>query len=132
MALEVADIARVFGVSDEVAARVDAVRRGVTKPEDEPERYPDTCAWIRKCHHRPADPDIKLRAIAEDLQASGVGYGVEGHCNDVGTVGFSYVNMGDTYDGTLILLFDHGRFAWKLGAWGDLSEKYLGSSEGGE
>lgn len=49
------------------------------------------------------------------------GYGVEGFTWDCGQHGISYINMGDTYDTTI--LFDSQRQEFSLGCYGDVIEE---------
>lgn len=89
-----------FGLASALAERASKLVTGELRPEDEPERFPLTLEWMKRCHHTPADELVALEAISEL-----VGLAVEGHCNETGTRGFSYINMGDSYARTVGLKF---------------------------
>lgn len=50
-----------------------------------------------------------------------IGHGCEGVCWNCGREGLSYLNMGDTYDTTI--LFDSRTEQFRLGSWGDFVER---------
>jgi hypothetical protein len=62
------------------------------------------------------------RVMREVAESHGVGYGIEGFCDDVGRHGISYINMGDTYDTTIIFRSESERFS--IGDWGSIVERY--------
>lgn len=52
-----------------------------------------------------------------------VGFGVEGFCDKTsGKHGITYINMGDTYDTTLLFYADSEQF--RIGNWGDIVEAH--------
>lgn len=51
----------------------------------------------------------------------GIGYGPEGFCWDNGRDGITYLNMGDTYEYTV--LFDSRSERFSTGCWGDVVER---------
>lgn len=62
------------------------------------------------------------KAIEEAGKKFNIGFGCEGFCLDeAGRDGISYLNMGDTYEYTV--LFDSRTERFSTGCWGDLLEK---------
>lgn len=51
----------------------------------------------------------------------GIGFGCEGFCWSCGREGISYLNMGDTYDATI--LFDSRNERFSIGCYGDVVER---------
>lgn len=68
---------------------------------------------------QPLDP---LRVLDREIRA----YGVETITLRTGHV-VSYVNLGETYAQTLLLIVAGGRTRYAIGAWGDLVEKHGGA-----
>ena len=93
--------------------------RGLCTGDIDPDTY---CAdYIRQCGHYPREAERTMEAINIVLE----GYGVEGingqwldnyYCDIIAT----YVNMGDTYDATI--LFDHATGNYRLTSFGDYVE----------
>ena len=81
-----------------------------------PEEYASVGLWLSHCHNRPETSALIMEAANEILG----GYGVEG-IRDSQDDWLSYVNMGDTYDETL--LYDSGLNEFKFGSWGDFVEQ---------
>jgi len=92
---------------------------------------------IRKARRYAQKQFVKLRddyrycghsshAASEAIKQAGskysIGYGVEGFCWDCGRDGISYLNMGDTYDQTI--MFDSRSDRFWVGCWGDFVERY--------
>ena len=62
------------------------------------------------------------QAIDEWSKAQGVGFGSEGFCDECGRDGITYLNMGDTYDTTVVFTSWNERFF--VSCWGDVYERY--------
>jgi hypothetical protein len=77
-----------------------------------PMDYESVLNWVRRCYHEPRHEEQVLEAINEVLE----GFGVESFSTDSAVV--SYVNMGDTYDATILL---HGQ-DFVVSSWGDYFE----------
>jgi len=79
--------------------------------------FPRTNKWLSSCYNRPRGHRIRFEAINELL--GGFGVEVEGDVHSYPPqIDLEYVNMGDTYNGTV--LYD-GR--WKVGTWADWVER---------
>ena len=106
----------VVNTDKETAVKIDAIMSGDIDPE--------TCeaveAWIVQCYNRPHNRELQMCAINKLLN----GFGCEAvrceewldsyHC-DIRAV---YVNMGDTYAGTVILDHKTDRYyVTTLGDW---------------
>jgi len=79
--------------------------------------FPKTNAWLGKCYNMPSGHELRFAAIDELL--GGFGVEVVGDVNNYPPrIDLEYVNMGDTYTGTV--LYD-GR--WEVGSWGDWVER---------
>jgi len=79
--------------------------------------------WVGQCYNEPSDEEKILEAANEVLE----GYGVEAiHKEDAWVDGYygdiiaTYVNMGDTYENTLLLDSETEEFLWT--SWGDFLE----------
>lgn len=73
--------------------------------------------WVKQCYNPPAMSEKRMLALNECLE----GYGVE--CtrgNSEHSPSFEYINMGDTYN-TTIVRFEDGRY--RVTCWGDIVEK---------
>lgn len=78
--------------------------------------------------HKSSDPDHCLchpsHLAAEAINAAskkfGVGFGAAGFCDECGKDGVTYLNMGDTYDYTVLFTSRNERFF--TGSWGDYVE----------
>lgn len=93
--------------------------RNILTGRTDPESYPAVKDWLEKCRHRPRYIDLQMAALNAALE----GHGVESLQKDgtFGTPEMQYVNMGDTYNTTII--WDDGRQAWFVESWGDWVEK---------
>ena len=91
--------------------------------------------WIRKAYkagriidqadHGSYHPSHTATRVMLDAQIefSDLGsFGVEGWCDDIGRDGFSYLNMGETYE--LTILFDSKTERFTVGTWGDTYERW--------
>lgn len=83
--------------------------------------------WARKYYNDNADDYIghhsshlASKAIEETGKHFGIGFGCEGFYWDHGREGISYLNMGDTYD--LTIIFDSRSERFYLSSWGDVVE----------
>jgi len=104
----------------EVGAKLRALLDGSADPEI---AVPATGAWAHACYHPPRAAELVEHACnvvmgghgCEAIRAS------NGRCGAYyGDIVAGYVNMGDTYDVTL--LFDYGRGAVYVTSWGDWVE----------
>ena len=87
----------------------------IVRGETDPESYESVASWVRQCYNRPWDSELKMSAINEILG----GFGVEGVFSDSDMEPeFSYVNMGDTYDPTIVRY--QGSF--RVTSWGEMVE----------
>lgn len=59
-------------------------------------------------------------------------YGVEGFSDEVGRHGVAYLNMGDTYEVTLLAVTSPRSVRFRVGSWGDLVERSTRWSNPGE
>lgn len=78
--------------------------------------YPQTSAWLDD-NYKATFVEVKLLAFNELLH----GHGVEVLKNDEGHAVVEYVNMGDTYDNTVVFNADTGRFT--VESWGNFFER---------
>lgn len=81
----------------------------------DPETVPATADWVRQCYHRPRVHELKMHALNVLLE----GHGVEGISTRSGRGIASYVNMGDTYNATILHHKDY-----VITTWGDFVETY--------
>jgi hypothetical protein len=90
-------------------AIIKSTRKGINELLEN--AFPCTNKWIDSCYRLPSAHDIRMSMFNELLG----GYGVEyaGH-------GLEYVNMGDTYN--LTLIYHHGSYLVR--SWGDIVESY--------
>lgn len=80
-------------------------------------------------HRRKNDPENighhPSHLASEAIEAAGkqfaIGFGSAGFCWDCGRDGITYLNMGDTYDFTI--LFDSRSERFSTGCWGDVVER---------
>ena len=86
--------------------------------------FPATARWITSCYNHPTNEDeIAMEMFSELLEGHGVesirceGEHVDNYYFD--TV-FTYVNMGDTYDMTVV--YDTANRRFMATSWGDLVE----------
>ena len=82
-----------------------------------PEKYEAVREWQDKCHNPPKDWQLKLCALNEILNESGV----EEIAED-GKHLISYVNNGDTYAPTI--LYDVEKEEFFVSSWGDFLEEW--------
>ena len=73
----------------------------------------------RQSYHPHETATLKLEALNELLDGCGVEGIPEGHDDD--SPGLSFVNMGDTYDTTIVFVED--RRVWRVTSWGDIVER---------
>ena len=98
--------------------------RGIITGEINPEVFYSVELWLKSCHNRPSDPELQMCALDEVLGGFGVepittgGYLDHYHQN----IQAVYVNMGDTYD--LTILFDNKTQKFVLTSWGDWVERH--------
>ena len=94
--------------------------RGLCTGDIDPDSY---CrAWIRQCYHYPRESDRIMEALNSVLDGHGV-ESIQGRKwldNYHGDHCACYVNMGDTYDATILLDYDTGNY--RLTTWGDYVE----------
>lgn len=94
---------------------------GIVRGAIDPETFPSVAAWVRQCYNRPHMAELKLCALNEVLG----GYGIEGACRrDCMRSGFSYVNFGDTYDTTVLLIREGDAYRWQVSSFGDYLERH--------
>lgn len=84
--------------------------------------FPSVQKWLAQCHNEPARPELIMEAINELTGGHGVeairGRYVSRYYQDIQAV---YVNQGDTYDSTILLDNETGRYM--LTSWGDWYER---------
>lgn len=79
--------------------------------------HPAAIARDRECYHRPLLHDLRMHALNAELEGFGVEYIERGRGS---SVSFDYVNMGETYQTTIIRFVD-GRY--RVGDWGSVVER---------
>ena len=84
-------------------------------PRSRLEALPAGAARVRECYHPPATSDLRLTC----LDALGETFGVESFQLRDGSY-CDYLNTGDTYTPTLLLV--RGRY--RVACWGDIAEKH--------
>lgn len=102
-------------------AEVQGLIEGTINPQD----YQSVEAWVRKCWNMPSASELIMCALNEVLNGYGVeavrGRYVDRYHQDIQA---SYVNMGDTYDLTILLDHETGKFVVTcLGDWFERNEK---------
>lgn len=85
-----------------------------------PAAFPQTHQWLCQCYHRPSRIELIMSALSETLDAFGIEAIWEGYEHTSGDVIAEYVNMGDTYDTTILYSHHHDRF--EVTSWGDWVE----------
>ena len=87
------------------------------------EKFPQTDGYLMQCHHMPNKPDIIMEMFNELLG----GFGVEAIRSErkwlnsyYGDCFATYVNMGDTYDITILRNNKNGKFM--VTSWGNFVE----------
>lgn len=85
---------------------VSRVLRGLMKCETDPMDFQSVQKWVNQCYHKPSETELIMEAINEVLGGFGVET-IKGRCIDkfYGCSQASYVNMGDSYEHTI--LHDH-------------------------
>jgi len=83
-----------------------------------PDGFPSVKKWVAQCYNEPWDCERRMEAANEIIG----GHGVEGlgFVDDCAYGKASYVNLGDTYDTTL--LYDHGEDEFVVCSWGSWYE----------
>jgi hypothetical protein len=102
--------------------------RGIIRGKIDPMTFETVARWANSCYNPPSANELKLEACNEVLS----GYGTESirgawSSSFYGDIVFTYVNMGDTYDQTVV--FDCVKGTFHLTSWGDMVEhapKYYG------
>ena len=116
------ELLRAFPHLKESAARLAGQLMAGNMPPDE-DLPKETQIWINRCYGRPSWPEIALDAINHIVG----GYGTEAIeteswvGNYCGHIRACYVNMGDTYDATIV--YDNATHEWQLTSWGDYVEE---------
>lgn len=92
---------------------------GVCNPDSEhADKFPCTRIWYRACYGRPGITLVKMYMLNDLLEGHGV------KCQSAGTNAkspqFEYVNMGDTYDMTIMYIYGRG---FKVSDWGTIVER---------
>lgn len=105
-----------------------SIIRKLIKGQIDLESFDSVKRQIAECYNPPDNVDLTLTAINEVLEGYGVeairGSWVDGYHGDVCAL---YVNLGDTYDQTVI--YDTRKGEYKVTSWGDWVEsapKYYG------
>lgn len=83
-------------------------------------RFAGTRNWVAQCVNFPSQDELVRSALNDILD----GHGVEAirSPNDSDKIIAEYINMGDTYDGTIV--FDHETNTYILSSWGDWYEAW--------
>jgi len=89
---------------------------GLIRGQVDPNEFRSVREWVRECYHPPSKHERIAYALNELLSACGV-EAVFAESDDKWPA-FEYLNMGDTYDVTLI--YSGGK--WSVGTWGDYAE----------
>lgn len=90
--------------------------RGVIRGEIPTRSFESVQCWIRQCYHEPKWSERAMCALNEIIG----GHGVEViHKN--GEMFCEYVNLGDTYEATIVRYFGSGDFYVR--SWGDVVER---------
>lgn len=111
---------RLYNVDRDKAQRI----RGLIKGTIEPDTYASVKQWVNSCYNRPADVELIMSAINEELECYGVeGVSIEGvyinrYWSDTLAL---YCNGGDTYHVTILYDTDKDRFI--IASWGDFYER---------
>jgi hypothetical protein len=83
--------------------------------------YPKTLHWLNCCHNTPTESEIRMDMINEALDGCGT-EALDENPSWFPYPHYVYVNMGDTYDTTII--FDYKENTFLCGSWGDIAEKF--------
>jgi hypothetical protein len=119
MELSIKTLAKFFPL--EQAKRIRALSTGETSPET----YSNVSQWLAQCYNRPSDNELIMCALAQELGGFGTevinGRYVDDYHQDIQA---EYVNMGDTYDITILLDHETGRYILTtMGDWVERNEK---------
>jgi hypothetical protein len=112
-------ISESLNVERETARKIKAL----VNYELEPDQFESVDAWIRQCYNEPSIDEKIMCALNELLD----GHGIEAIRDSrqwdsyYGDCRFSYVNMGDTYNATI--LYDCMNDRYILSSWGDVVER---------
>jgi hypothetical protein len=94
-----------------------------------PDNFPSVRKWEAECHNRPRRAERIFCALNELLRGFGVEpvRGADWRGGYYGDIVAQYVNMGDTYDATILQDTDSGQFSiTSLGDFVERNEKRLG------
>ena len=95
--------------------------RGLMTGDSDPRQYASVQGWLDQCFNEPSGDEMIMCAIDELLGTYGVepirGRYVDSYHQDIQAV---YCNAGDTYDGTILLDHETGRYI--VTSWGDWFE----------
>jgi len=83
------------------------------------EKLPHTTSWKIACYNSPDNIEARLRAMEEVLEGFGIECIRAGESSDNEIVA-SYINMGDTYNATI--LYNHHNERFEVTSWGDWVE----------
>lgn len=117
-----------LGFSSGMARIVKGLMEGTISPDN----FKDVKRWERQCFNRPRKNERVLCALNQLLE----GFGVEAirggiHVDSYhGSIVASFINMGDTYDTTIIL--NHDSNEYQITSWGDWVERNEGRYKLGE
>jgi len=94
------------GIAQEVTALIDGSK--------DPMEYDRVKQWVGQCFNMPSDNELIMAALDEVID----GYGTEAIFSADGLdVRFSYVNMGDTYNTTIV--YNHRGYSYHVACYGD-------------
>lgn len=97
--------------------------RRLMKGETDPLSYSSVGGWVAQCYNPPPEAELIMEALNAELEGEGVetirGRYVDSYHQDIQA---AYVNMGDTYD--LTILLDHETENYLLTSWGDWVETH--------
>jgi hypothetical protein len=86
-----------------------------------PDLFPGTQRWVNQCHNYPSQQELVMSALNDLLE----GFGIEAirDPDDSDNIIATYVNMGDTYNGTIV--YDMKEEQYVLTTWGDWYEGWI-------
>ena len=117
------DVKAFFGdsLTDEVCETIRQLCEGELKIDkyDIPDQFKGTQRWVDQCHNYPSDQEIVMSALNDLLE----GFGIEAITDpdDSDHIIATYVNMGDTYNGTIV--YADGQY--HLTTWGDWYQGWI-------
>lgn len=90
--------------------------------------WQDVRRWTRKKYNELRESGYysghNSHAASKAIELAGehfdLGHGAEGFCDGYGNYGYTYLNMGDTYDTTILFSSEDERFV--VGCYGDIIE----------